>query len=130
MLYVLKMDNPKNPRDQGTPTRVRLVGPFGDNRLACRWARDRRNNPHDNPCWQVVDLEEPTMSVEAPHEPVHDAIRQSCESASNIADRHRAARQRQSWGKIHAFQPGTDVPISTDPVLLQKLVDNLEWHDS
>lgn len=72
MIYVLKMDNPRSPNDFGTPTRVRLIGPFEDKRVAGEWADYRDspdanpNNPHDNPCWQIVDLETPTVEVVAP----------------------------------------------------------------
>lgn len=66
MIYVLKMDNPKSPEDTGTPTRVRLIGPFLSEKLAGSWGRSRQSNPHDNPCWQVVDLDAPTVPIEAP----------------------------------------------------------------
>jgi hypothetical protein len=57
MIYVLKMDNPQSPDDTGMPTRVLLVGPFLDQQAAYEWAIDVANNPFDNPCWQLVDLE-------------------------------------------------------------------------
>ena len=37
-----------------------LVGPFDNDKAASDWAI--RNNPHDNPCWQVVS---PPVSVGA-----------------------------------------------------------------
>lgn len=72
MIYVLKMDNPATPDDTGMPTRVRLIGPFGSESAAGRWAEYRDppdtnpNNLHDNPCWQLVDLAEPVVEVVAP----------------------------------------------------------------
>jgi hypothetical protein len=65
-LYILKADNPKSPTDTGEPTRVRLIGPFKTNRARLDWAHDPANNPHDNPCWQCVDLDEPVIPVVAP----------------------------------------------------------------
>jgi hypothetical protein len=72
VLYVLKMDNPKSPDDTGAPTRVRLIGPFADRKSCAALAVYREppdtnpNNPHDNPCWQVVDLNDTTIPVVAP----------------------------------------------------------------
>ena len=53
---VVKSDNPLSPDDTGMPTRVRLIGPFVTPDAAVAWATDPANNPHDNPCWQVVCL--------------------------------------------------------------------------
>jgi hypothetical protein len=72
MIYVLKMDNPRSPTDSGCPTRVRLIGPFKHEYDGAWWASYREppltnpNNPHDNPCWQIIDLDEPTVAVVAP----------------------------------------------------------------
>jgi hypothetical protein len=53
---VVKMDNPQSPVHEGMPTRVRLIGPFATGAEASNWAMNPANNPHDNPCWQVVCL--------------------------------------------------------------------------
>ena len=132
MIYVVKMDNPKNSRDQGTPTRVRLIGPFGNARLACMWARDKKNNPHDNPCWQVVDLELapgqdfPLVEVETPYEPLREAI----EKGPDHNRRFVGQGHRHHHLSIAVFNPLTDSKISTDRELLQQLADNLVWADS
>jgi hypothetical protein len=69
MIYLLMMDFQNGVNGSGPPTRVRLIGPFGKAHSTGvhdkinRWLNI--NNPHDNPCWQVVDLEEPVVSVEA-----------------------------------------------------------------
>ena len=61
-VYVLKMDNPDSPTDVGAPTRIQLIGPFGpanvysSHESASGWASHSKNNPHDNPCWQTVEL--------------------------------------------------------------------------
>lgn len=54
--FVVKMDNPQSPTDEGMPTRVRLIGPFNTEAEAASWGADLASNPHDNPCWQVVCL--------------------------------------------------------------------------
>lgn len=69
MFYIVKMDNPQDPEDRGTPTRVRLIGPFApDHSVAVvqihRWISD--NNLLGNPCWQLVDIDEPVVEVVAP----------------------------------------------------------------
>lgn len=66
MFYVLKMTNPSDPFDTGCPTQVKFVGPFESLDAASAWGFDPANNPHDNPCWQVVDLEDTTVPVVAP----------------------------------------------------------------
>ena len=66
MLYILKMDNPLDPLDQGEPTRVRLIGPFESHETRLEWANALHNNPHDNPCWQCVSLESPVVPVVSP----------------------------------------------------------------
>ena len=66
MFYVVKMDNPQRENDTGAPTRVRLVGPFCCANAAGEWGADVKNNPCDNPCWQVVDLLYPMVTVEKP----------------------------------------------------------------
>jgi hypothetical protein len=66
MLYILKMDNPQDPNDLGEPTRVRLIGPFTTDEERIRWGNALHNNPHDNPCWQCVTLDNPTVPVIAP----------------------------------------------------------------
>ena len=65
-LYILKMDNPPSPDDTGEPTRVRLIGPFETEEQRLIWANTPDNNPHDNPCWQCVSLDDPTVPVVAP----------------------------------------------------------------
>lgn len=37
-------------------TRYALIGPFGTTDEASGWAQDPRNNPHDDPRWQVIEL--------------------------------------------------------------------------
>ena len=37
-------------------TRYALIGPFGTTDEASSWALDKRNNPHDDPRWQVIEL--------------------------------------------------------------------------
>lgn len=37
-------------------TRYALIGPFGTRGEAVDWAEDKRNNPHDDPRWQVIEL--------------------------------------------------------------------------
>ena len=61
MIYILNMGNPNDPKDYGVPTRIWLVGPFGSveeypecSERVMAWIE--ANNPHDNPCWQVVDV--------------------------------------------------------------------------
>jgi hypothetical protein len=65
-LYILKMDNPQHPEDKGEPTRVRLIGPFETNQARYAWATDLANNPHDNPCWQCVNLDTTVVPVVVP----------------------------------------------------------------
>ena len=71
-IYVLKMDYADPAQTQGGPTRVRLIGPFTTNDAAVHWAGYREapdinpNNPADNPCWQIVLLDNPTVHLEAP----------------------------------------------------------------
>ncbi len=47
-----------------------LVGPFDTDSNASAWAFD--NNPHDNPCWQVIRLANAGAPVEVipPFEPM------------------------------------------------------------
>ena len=66
MIYVVKMDNPASSTDEGMPTRVRLIGPFANETAAAGWGADVANNPHDNPCWQVVDLLDSAIPVISP----------------------------------------------------------------
>lgn len=66
MLYIVRNDNPQSPDDTGTPTRVRLIGPFTSKDEAWDWMES--NNPHDNPCWQTVDLSEPNVLLVSPEE--------------------------------------------------------------
>lgn len=66
MIFVVKMDNPRSPDDTGTPTRVRLVGPFANDFAASRWGHSLHSNPHDNPCWQVVYLDSTFIEVVDP----------------------------------------------------------------
>jgi hypothetical protein len=59
VIYILKVDIPANG---GTPTRLRLVGPFEHIRAALA-----RGNLHgNNSWWQVVDLAETAIQVESP----------------------------------------------------------------
>lgn len=57
MLYVVLMDQIKDR----LPTRVRLIGPFDNTTEAMHWVTD----PY-NPCWQMVDLDAPKITVEEP----------------------------------------------------------------
>lgn len=57
-IHILKMDNPKHPTDKGLPTRIRLIGPFETEESASEFACDPLINPHDNPCWQLVDIDD------------------------------------------------------------------------
>ena len=66
MIYLVKMDNPLSSTDDGVPTRVRLIGPFGSDLEASEWAVDPKNNPHDNPCWQVVHIFNTDVEVQEP----------------------------------------------------------------
>lgn len=64
--YILKSDNPNDPLDLGTPTRIRLIGPFDTEKAAGEWGADPANNPFDNPCWQVVNLEAEPLTIKLP----------------------------------------------------------------
>ncbi len=66
MIYVLRLDNPLSLNDTGMPTSVRLIGPFDTEDSASDWATSPANNLHDNPCWQLVDLDTTTVAVETP----------------------------------------------------------------
>jgi hypothetical protein len=63
MIYVLKMDKENS---LGIPRRVRLIGPFGKTTEASLWAHSVKNSSIDMPMWQIVDLSEPVMQLEAP----------------------------------------------------------------
>lgn len=39
------------------PTAIELIGPFRDRDSACLWAQDPRNNPGDDPRWQLMYLQ-------------------------------------------------------------------------
>jgi hypothetical protein len=69
MLYVVVSSNLNNADgpNGGEKHRVRLVGPFDSGEAACVFFDSRlEHNPMDNPCWQVVDLNEPTVALVAP----------------------------------------------------------------
>lgn len=69
MIYIVKMDNVEADAlataHKAAPNRVRLVGPFASHDAAAAWGRSPKNNPHDNPCWQVVDLPRAEVTFEA-----------------------------------------------------------------
>lgn len=35
---------------------IQIVGPFLNDDVASKWSMSERNNPEDNPCWQIVYL--------------------------------------------------------------------------
>lgn len=66
MYFILKMDNPQSPSDAGLATRIRLIGPLAPDYSVAQkqikyWMKG--HNPHDNPCWQLVDIENTTVEV-------------------------------------------------------------------
>jgi hypothetical protein len=63
MLYVLKMTNTQSTDESGTPNDFFLVGPFKSTADCAAWAEHPRNNPHDNPMWQVIELDNPHAPV-------------------------------------------------------------------
>lgn len=82
MLYVVFSDfaDGSSGNDQRYLNRVRLFGPFETGVDACRYFGSpsdfpelfpagttvNPNNPHDNTCWEVVDLDAPVVEVVVP----------------------------------------------------------------
>ena len=59
--YVMKMED----------RRFYLVGPFACAAGAGAWGSDPKNNPEDDPRWQVIELADASAAVEivSPHPP-------------------------------------------------------------
>lgn len=59
--YVDVHGNPLGAIPAPLPTSMELIGPFRDRDSACLWAQDPRNNPGDDPRWQLMSLRSPVL---------------------------------------------------------------------